>query len=111
MARCFSIVAAFEILMDFLSPALWIITTPQSVISKVAHLSASAEVIGCIWLAAAALVVPFVLMQLFNPDYEHRRNVTKLCNLGNVAGALIWFLMAFSTIRPGHSQNFVSVVL
>lgn len=95
MARFFSIVAAFEILMDFLSPALWILTTPQSVIAKVAGLSMSPEILGCLWLLASLFVLPFVLMQLFFPGYQYRRLVVKLCNCGIITGALIWFFMAF----------------
>ena len=95
MARFFSIVAAFEILMDFISPALWILTTPQSITAKIANLSMSAYTLGGLWLLAAGFVIPFVIMQMFNPNYEHRRQVVKLCNIGNLAGAFIWFFMAF----------------
>ena len=95
MARCFSIVATFEILMDFISPALWILTTPQSIIAKVASMSTSANIIGGMWLMASVLVIPFVLMQLIDPDYENRRGVIKLCNYGISAGAMLWFFMAF----------------
>ena len=95
MARCFSIVAAYEILMDFISPAIWILSTPQSIIAKVASMSSSATVIGGLWLLASLLVIPFVLMQLFDPDCEHRRGVIKLCNYGIIAGAFLWFFMAF----------------
>lgn len=95
MVRAMSIVAAFEILMDFVSPAIWILTTPQSILAKVAYLSLSGGALGVLWLLAALLVLPFVLMQIFNPGYEHRRRVIKLCNAGNINGALIWFFMAF----------------
>ena len=95
MARCFSIVAACEILMDFISPAMWIMTTPQSIMAKVANTATSGTALGVVWLVAAALVMPFVLMQFINPNYEHRRAIIKLCNAGNIAGALIWFFMAF----------------
>lgn len=95
MARAFSLIAAFEILMDFISPAMWILTTPGSITAKVANMSLSAPVLGGLWIFAAVLVVPFVLMQVFNPEYQHRRGVIKLCNYGNIAGALIWFFMAF----------------
>ena len=95
MARCFSIVAAFEILMDFISPALWILTTPQSIVAKIANLSLSATALGAMWLMAAIFVLPFVFMQFFSPNYEHRRIVIKICNCGNICGALIWFFMAF----------------
>ena len=94
-ARCFSAVAAFQVLMTFISPALWVLTTPQSIMARVANLAYSSELLGACWLAAATLVLPFVVMQLGWPDYEHRRIVTKICNYGNITGGLIWFFMAF----------------
>ena len=95
MVRCMSVMAAFEILLDFVSPALWILTTPNSIIARVASLSSSSEVMGGCWLIAAAMVVPFVVMQLAWPAYKYRRPVIKLCNYGNLFGGLLWFLMAF----------------
>ena len=95
MVRCMSVMAAFEILMDFVSPALWILTTPNSIIAKVASLSSSSEVMGACWLIAAAMVVPFVIMQLGWPACKWRRQIIKLCNYGNLFGGLLWFLMAF----------------
>ena len=95
MVRCMSVMAAFEILLDFVSPALWILTTPNSIIARVASLSSSSEIMGGCWLIAAAMVVPFVVMQVGWPDYEHHRIVTKICNYGNITGGLIWFFMAF----------------
>ena len=94
-ARCFSAVAAFQVLMTFISPALWILTTPQSIMARVANLAYSSELLGACWLAAAVLVLPFVVMQVGWPDYEHHRIVTKICNYGNITGGLIWFFMAF----------------
>lgn len=95
LTRAFSIIAAFEILMDFISPAMWILTTPASLTSKVAYLSTSGTALGVLWLLAGALVMPFVVMQFIDPDYEHRTATIKVCNVGNIMGALIWFFMAF----------------
>ena len=95
IARGFSILAAYEILMDFISPAIWVLTTPQSILAKVAALSLSAQCIGWMWMAASLLVMPFVLMQLLDPNYEHRRKIIKLCNYGIMTGACLWFFMAF----------------
>lgn len=111
MARFFSILAAFEILMDFISPALWILTTPQSITAKIANLSMSAYMLGGLWLLAAGLVIPFVIMQMFNPNYEHRREIVKLCNYGNVSGALIWFFMAFLARNLDYDFVVVNFIL
>lgn len=95
LTRAFSIIAATEILMDFISPAMWVLTTPESLTSKVAYLSTSGTALGVLWLLAGALVVPFVVMQFVDPDYEHRTAIIRICNAGNIIGALIWFFMAF----------------
>lgn len=95
MTRCMSVMAAFEILMDFIGPAIWVLSTPTSIVAKVAGLSLSGRGLGVAWLLAALLVLPFVVMQCFFPHYKHRRHVIKLCNHGNILGGLIWFFMAF----------------
>ena len=93
--RALSILASFQIMMQFISPALWILTTPQSIVAKVAQGAYSAQVIGFSWLIASIFVIPYVIMQIFDHHHEHRRIIIKVCNIGNIAGALIWFFMAF----------------
>lgn len=95
LTRAFSIVAAYKVLMDFISPAMWVLTTPESLTSKVAYLSTSGTALGVIFLLAGVLVMPFVVMQFVDPDNKHRTAVIKICNAGNICGAFIWFFMAF----------------
>ena len=94
-ARCFSSIAAFQVLMTFISPAMWILTSPQSILAVVSHLAFSGLILGWCWLLSASLIVPFIVMQIACPTYKYRRAVTKMCNYGSLFGGLIWFFMAF----------------
>ena len=93
--RSLSVLISFSIVADFLSPALWILNEPTSVISRVASLSTSEVFISACWFTASALVLPFVLMQLFYPDCVHRRKIIKAATYGMIIGAVVWVFMAF----------------
>lgn len=93
--RCFSGVAAFQVLMTFISPAMWIFTSPQSILARVSQLACSSTALGWCWIIAGACVVPFIVMQLVHPTYKHRRIVTKISNAGSLFGGLTWFFIAF----------------
>lgn len=93
--RCFSAVAAFQVLMTFVSPAMWVLTSPQSILALVSHLAFSGSALGWCWLVASILLVPFIVMQVSCPTYKYRRVITKMCNYGSIFGGLIWFFMAF----------------
>lgn len=103
--RCFSAVAAFQVLMTFISPALWVLTSPQSTLARVSHLALSGTAIGWCWLAASALILPFIIMQIISPTSKHRRLITKMCNYGSLLGGLTWFFMAF--VARDLDYNFV----
>ena len=93
--RCLSILVAFELMMDFVSPALWVLTEYASVISTVSRLASSSTALAAAWLLSAALVVPFVLMQIVWPDCRHRTSIIKTATYGLILGTLIWVFMAF----------------
>lgn len=94
-ARCFSSIAAFQVLMTFISPAMWILTSPQSILALVSHLAFSGQALGWFWLIASGMLVPFIVMQITCPTSQYRRVITKLCNYGSLFGGLTWFFMAF----------------
>lgn len=93
--RGMSILLAFNVINDFISPALWILNEPSSVLSRVASLSSSAFFLATCWFSAGLLVLPFFYMQLFSPACMFRRQIMKLAIYGMILGALIWGLMAF----------------
>lgn len=93
--RCLSVLVSFSILSDFVSPAMWVLSEPLSVLSRIAQHSYSPTGLAICWLLAAGMVMPFVVMQIFWPDYVYRRRVIKAANYGLIAGACIWGFLAF----------------
>ena len=93
--RSLSVLISFSIVADFLSPALWILNEPTSVISRVASLATSEVFIAACWFTASSLVIPFVVMQVFFPDCIHRRRIIKSATHGLILGAVVWVFMAF----------------
>ena len=93
--RSLSVLVAFELMMDFVSPALWVLTESASVLGTVARLSSSPTALAVCWLLAAALVLPFTVMQIGWPDFVYRRAVIKTATHGLILGAVVWVFMAF----------------
>ena len=93
--RSLSVLVSFQIMTDFISPALWVLYEPTSVISKVATLASSPTALAVVWLASALAVFPFVFMQAFIPACRHRRVIMKTANFGMIGGALVWVFMSF----------------
>ena len=93
--RWLSVLVSFQIMSDFISPALWVLNERVSVISNIARLATNPTALALCWLAAAVMVLPFVLLQLFAPECHYRRTVIKIANYGIILGALVWVFMAF----------------
>ncbi len=93
--RSLSVLVSFGIMADCISPAMWVLKESASVLYKVASLSSSSQAIAVCLLVSAALILPFVIMQLFYPDCHQRRQIIKIATYGMILGASIWGLMAF----------------
>ena len=93
--RSLSVLVSFQIMTDFISPALWVLYEPTSVISKVATLASSPTALAVVWIASALAVFPFMVMQVFMPTCRYRRVVMKMANFGMIGGALVWVFMSF----------------
>lgn len=93
--RGLAVLLAFNVVNDFVSPALWILNEPSSVLSRIASLSSSATLLAGCWLSAAAMVVPFFFMLLFFHECKYRRKIIQMAIYGMLIGAFIWGFMAF----------------
>lgn len=93
--RSLSILVAFQIMSEFVSPALWVLYEPSSVVSKIAMLASSSKALAILWLLSASAILPFVIMQAFFPVCRYRRVIMKMANFGMIGGAAIWVLLAF----------------
>ena len=108
--RSLSVLVCLQIISEFISPALWILYEPASIVSKMARLSSSPEMIACLWFLSAAAVVPFVVMQIFAPWCKYRRMIMKISNFGMIGGASVWLFLAFAGRNLDYSfatWNFV----
>lgn len=103
--RSMAVLLSFNIVNNFISPALWILNEPASVLSRVASLSSSPTILASFWIAASLLVLPFFIMQFFFPNFLHRRIVIQLAIYGLIAGSVIWGFMAF--LSRNLDYNFV----
>lgn len=93
--RSLSVLVSFQIMTSFISPALWVLYEPASVVSRVALLATFPTALALWWFASALAVLPFLLMQTFFSVCAYRRNLMKLANFGMIGGALAWVFMAF----------------
>ena len=93
--RGLSVLLCYEIAIDCISPAMWVVFENASVLSKIASLSSSALALSGLWVMSAMLLTPFIAMQLWLPNYSKRRTVTKLANIGLITGSCVWFFMAW----------------
>lgn len=90
--RLLSVLLALTMTKNMISPALWILGERRSVISAIASLSSSAQVLAWLWLTAAALMLPYLLAQLAN---HASRRATRLACLALSASGVLWMYIAF----------------
>ena len=94
LARYLYVMLCLELMVDFVSPAMWVLTENGSVIGRIANLS-SPPLLAVCWLIAASAIVPFLVMQLWWPCCHYRRLIIKLASYGLILGALTWVFIAF----------------
>lgn len=93
--RLMSVLLALDIAKNFISPALWILGEDKSVISVTARLATQPEALAALWLLAALMVAPYVLVQLFAPECGAKRSATKLASRGVCLGGVLWVYLAY----------------
>lgn len=93
--RLLSVLLALDIAKNFVSPAMWIAAEEKSVIYTVAQLAAYPEAMAAVWLLSAAMVGPYVLMQIFLPECRYARQITKLACNGVCLGGVLWVYLAY----------------
>ena len=94
-ARLMSVLLALDIAKNFISPALWILGEDRSVIGTTARLASNPHAMALVWLAASAMVAPYVLVQLFAPDCGGKRLATKWACRGVCLGGVLWIYLAY----------------
>lgn len=93
--RLLSVLLALDIAKNFISPALWILGENSSVVSTTARLASHPEVLALLWLLAALMVAPYVLVQLVAPECRAKRMATQLASRGVCLGGVLWVYLAY----------------
>jgi len=93
--RLMSAMLALDLAKNFVSPAMWIYGESRSVIGTVARLATWPDGLALVFCLAAAMVVPYILMQLFKPNIASRNVWTQWACRGLLMGGVIWMYMAY----------------
>ena len=83
---------ALDMIENMISPALWILGEQRSLISTIASLSSSRTVLGYAWLAAAVMLLPYLVAQLID---KGSRRTTRLACLSLSLSGVLWTYIAF----------------
>ena len=90
-----SALVAIDLAKNVISPALWIYGESTSVIGTVARLATWPEGLAAVFIISALLIIPYIAMQLFNPDIPSRDTWTRLACQGLILGGVLWVYMAY----------------
>ena len=92
--RLFGALLAVTLASNMVIDALWILSQ-ETIISKVARLSAYPEAISGVWLMAAALVVPYFLLQALGVFGSHHRPIVRLACRAIMASGVLYAYLGF----------------
>ncbi len=92
MIRLLAVVLGFDMIHNMVSPAVWILGDGGSIVFTVSRLATYPQAHAWIWLAAAALVLPFLSTQLAG---RNCRRCTRLACLGLCIGGAQWMFFAW----------------
>ena len=101
--RSLSVLVSFQIMIAFLSPAMFVLSAESSLPSKVASLATSSMALAVCWFISALAILPFVIMQTFFPACRYRRVIMRVANFGFIFGGLVWAFMAFLSRNLDYS--------
>lgn len=79
---------------DMLIGGLWVLSA-QSLTGRIAQLSTFPTALAVVWMTLSLLVVPYLLLQVFNCFLQYRATVTRLACRAVLAGGVIWIYLAF----------------
>lgn len=94
--RLFGALLAVTLASRMVIDALWILS-PQTIISKVARLSAYPEALSGTWFLAAALIVPYFFLQTIGVPGEKHRPVVRLACRALILSAVVYAFLGFES--------------
>jgi len=91
-----AILLAVCLAFNMIDSALMVLNVPTAIIANVAQMTHRPQMIAAAFIACAALGVPYVTMQVFDPLHRtHRRACVKLACFGMTGGGVVWALLAY----------------
>jgi len=93
--RLMSALLAIDLAKNFISPAMWIYGESRSVIGTVARLATWPDGLALIFCVSAAVVVPYIIVQLFNPNSPSRNMWAQWACRGLIMGGVLWIYMSY----------------
>lgn len=92
--RLFGALLALTLTSKMVIDALWMMSH-ETIISKVAQLSAYPTALSVYWFATAALVVPYFLLQAFGIFGNHHRPIVRLACRAVMASGVLYAYLGF----------------
>lgn len=102
--RLMSALLAENMLGDMIDPAMLILSSDYSLVNRVSKLSAYPELMAYLWLFAAVMIVPYVIIQLFDIMSSWGPKLTRLACFGSCVGGVLWALLADLSRQVDHSE-------
>lgn len=93
-ARLLGALLAINLITGMVTSGLWVFSG-DTMISRVAGLSAYPHAIAYIWLLLGALVLPYFALQAFGSWPHWRRRITRLACRALLAGGVLWAFFAY----------------
>jgi hypothetical protein len=95
--RLLSFLMAGSVFFDLVEPCLLMLTEPSSLYHRLAWMTPYPELLAGSFAAAAALTLPFLLMQAFHPHYSGRRSVSRWTCYLLFFASLLWMYLAWES--------------
>jgi len=108
--RLFGALLAVTITSKMVIDALWILSE-ETIISKIARLSTYPEAISLWWFLAAALVLPYFLLQAFDVFGNHHRPIVRLACRAVMASGVMYAYLGFLSRNSDYKYVTESFVI
>lgn len=101
--RFLMICISLSMVWNMASPALWILTSPSSIMAEVADRSASAQTLGWIWASLCFCVLPYMLCHIIGVTHKATlRPCARLACLATCGAGMLWGWMAWLSSDTGQ---------
>lgn len=93
--RLLSVLLAISLQFNMIEPSLLMLHEPDSLVWAVAGLSGGRTILALAFLGFALLMVPYVTMQIVDPNTRHRPRIIRIACAALCLGGVLWVYLAF----------------